>query len=87
MLFFCKLLFVSFSLLRMVDGETLLQVRLVSKRWNQICNSDRIIRKKIRNHLKQRKIQIIGLLGDISYVPKSQTTVFRKKNLQYDFGK
>ncbi|XP_075221367.1 uncharacterized protein LOC142324421 [Lycorma delicatula] len=68
----------------MADGETLLQVRLVSKRWNQICNSDRIIRKKIRKHLKQRKIQIVGLLGDISYVPKSQTTVFRKKNVQYD---
>ncbi|XP_075227125.1 uncharacterized protein LOC142327724 [Lycorma delicatula] len=73
-------------ILRMLDGETLLRVRLVNKRWYDISKSDRILRRKIRKHLKQKKIERVGPVGVVYYVPKSEITVFRKRNEQYFYS-
>lgn len=67
----------------MLDGKTLMNVQKVSKRWYSICQSDKLLREKIRQHKKNMKLKkneiIFGRIGEIQNVPRDESTVFRMR--------
>ena len=38
-----------------MKGKTLLKAALVCKKWNEICKSDIILRKRLRRHIRIEK--------------------------------